>query len=78
MHRTTLAVRHASLATKQLSNNTLDGAATHNSEGVTPVCSNDAIFRLDTILKTNGDSFLGTWSAIVCYSAENTKYLANS
>jgi hypothetical protein len=59
VHGAALAVRHAGLATKQLSNNTLDGAATHDSKGVTPVCSNDAVFRFNTIFKTNGNSFLG-------------------
>ena len=29
------------------------------AEGVTLICSNDAVFRLDTILKTNRNSFLG-------------------
>ena len=78
MHRATLAMGHASLAAKKLSNNALDGTTTHDSEGVTPVRGNDPVFRLNTILKTNGDSFLIAKLAKFHHPIGNTKYLANS
>ena len=63
VHRTTLAARHAVLATEELSKNTLDGTATEDGEGVAAVRGDDQVLRRNGSLETDRNSFLKIKSA---------------
>jgi len=58
VHGATLALGHASLATEELGEDSRDGAATKDSEGVAAVASDDTVVLLDTVLHTDRDSLL--------------------
>lgn len=58
VHGTTLAVGHARLAAEQLTNDTLDGAATEDGEGVATVRSDDLVFGRNSRLETDGNCLL--------------------
>lgn len=53
VHRTTLAVGHADLATEQLANDTLDSAATHDGEGMAAASCDDTVRLADSVLEAN-------------------------
>lgn len=58
VHGTTLAVGHARLAAKQLTDDALDRAATEDGEGVTTVRSDDFVIRRDSCLETDRNRLL--------------------
>ena len=59
VHRSTLSVGHAVWTTEKLSNDTPDGAATHDCKGVTPVCGDHTVCGGDAILETNWERGMG-------------------
>lgn len=58
VHRTTLSMRHADLAPEELANDTLDASATHDSEGMAAVRSDDAVVLGNSVLEPDRNSFL--------------------
>lgn len=58
VHRTSLSVSNTLTTTKKFANNGLYGSASHKSETVTSVCSNDIVFLVDGVFDTDGDGLL--------------------
>jgi hypothetical protein len=58
VHGAALSMGHPGLAPQKLGNNTLDGTATHDSEGMAAVRGDDTVILGDTMLQTDGNGFL--------------------
>jgi len=53
VHRATFSMGHADLTTKELTNDTLDSATTHDGKRVATIGRYDAVVLGDSTLKTN-------------------------
>jgi len=58
VHGTTLAVRHATLATEKLAEDTGDGPTTHDGERMAAIAGNDFVVWFDAVFKTDRHGFL--------------------
>lgn len=51
-------MRHADLTTEEFTEDTFNGAAAHDGEGVAAVGSDYPVLGLDAVFKSNRDGFL--------------------
>ena len=78
VHRATLTMRHAALATEKFGNDALDGTASHDGERMTTVRGNDTVVFFNAVFKTNRYGFLKENDIESEKPSEKPAYLTNS